>query len=40
MLIENRFHPVMYTTEGKAAMDRLWKETLNELRFINVEALY
>ncbi|KFA60247.1 hypothetical protein S40285_08072 [Stachybotrys chlorohalonatus IBT 40285] len=34
------FHPVMYTTEGKAAMDRLWKETLNELRFINVEALY
>ena len=30
------FHAMMYTSEGKRVMDRLWEETLQELEFAGV----
>ncbi|KFY47145.1 hypothetical protein V495_02082 [Pseudogymnoascus sp. VKM F-4514 (FW-929)] len=34
------FHPMMYTVEGKATMDRLWYETLEELDFASVKDIF
>ena len=30
------FHEMMYTSDGKRTMDRLWEETLQELGFAGV----
>jgi hypothetical protein len=36
-LLNPSFHAIMYTAEGKVAMDRLWNETLEELDFAHVK---
>ena len=32
----SRFHEMMYTSDGKTIMDRLWEETVKELEFAGV----
>ena len=34
-----RFVSLLYTPEGKQVAEKLWSETLNELRFTNVEGI-
>jgi len=37
---ENRIPaPVMYTEEGRVVGERLWRETLEELKFVDVEGI-
>lgn len=36
-LMKNRFADMMYSSEGKATMERLWSETLVELEFAGVK---
>jgi len=31
--------PVVYTEEGKVAAERLWRETLAEFEFVDVEGI-
>jgi hypothetical protein len=36
-LMMGRFPKLMYTEEGKKCMERLWNETMEELKFANVK---
>ncbi|KAH8807293.1 hypothetical protein F5884DRAFT_856877 [Xylogone sp. PMI_703] len=33
------FHSLLYTTEGKTVIERLWQETMNEFAFANVRGI-
>jgi hypothetical protein len=36
-LMRGRFPKLMYTEEGKKCMERLWDETMDELKFANAK---
>jgi hypothetical protein len=35
----DRLAPIIYTAEGKKISEQLWKETIEELAFANVEEI-
>lgn len=37
--VRSRFVQLMYTPEGKRIIEKLWQETLEELRFANVQGI-
>lgn len=37
--MENSLPPIIYKEEGKIIMERLWKETLDELSFAGVKEI-
>lgn len=34
------FHKMLYTVEGKAVIDQLWQETMEELKFAGVKEIF